>query len=87
MIDAAAGDGEWRTTKLLSVALRSGNATSNRGEVMLRHDQNASSVDEAVDPSKEKDGRPDMIDRAPRVRLCRSSNLINTTSPRGKRDT
>ena len=37
---------------------------------MLRHDQNASSADEAVDPSKEKDGRPDMIDRAPRVQIA-----------------
>ena len=46
---------------------------------MLRHDQKASSVDEAADPSKEKDGRPDMIDRAPQVRLCRSSKLIMTT--------
>ena len=54
---------------------------------MLRHDQNASSVDEAVDPSKEKDGRPDMIDRAPRVKLHRSSNLIKTTRMGGKRDT
>lgn len=32
---------------------------------MLRHVQNASSVDEAADPLKEKDGRPAMIDRAP----------------------
>jgi hypothetical protein len=29
---------------------------------MLRHAQNASSVDETADPSNEKDGRPDMID-------------------------
>lgn len=52
---------------------------------MLRHVQNASSEDEAVDPSKEKDGRPAMIDRAPGVRLCRSSNLIETTRPGWKK--
>lgn len=51
---------------------------------MLRHVQNASSADETADPSNEKDGRPDMIDRAPQVRLCRSSNWIKLTGPRWK---
>ena len=54
---------------------------------MLRHDQNASSVDEAADPSKEKDGRLGMIDRAPRVKLCISSNLIKTNRLGRKGDT